>query len=498
MKATPLPDPTDPAARARAVDAARRRQAQPDVVASIAVMTDAQRRSLDALAAGTCVVTGQQAGLFLGPLYTLHKAACAVKTAAALAAETGVPCAPVFWLQDEDHDVDEIRSATLLSADDTLAMVSFDADPAEALRSVWARRLGPSVEGALDALEASLQGMPHAAEVVALHRRAYTPSASPSQAFRQVLERLFAPHGLLVVDPADPRLVDAARPVFAQAIDQAAPIAEALARQAAALQAAGQPAPVHVRPGSPLVFVHPDGRSGPRYRVAPREGGWELVGADRGMSGDELRRAAHSSSALLRPILQDRWLPTAAIIGGPGELAYLAQVPPLWEAFGLPVPLVVARSRYVVVDGPSPRLLEQLGLTAAELQRDREALLRRLARPRDGLDPDALLAHLTQGLPLPASAHEGPLARSARRTEATIRRAAERFAGRVRRQLAASDALLVDRLDRAQRRMAPGGAPQERVHAWPVYGARHGVDRFVQSLLDAVVPFDGSLRELSP
>lgn len=504
----PLPDPTDPAQRAAAVRAAAARSAHPDVLAHIRdhVATEAQERSLNALSRGVAVVTGQQAGLFGGPLYTLHKAAAAIANARSLEAETGVPCAPVFWLQDEDHDFDEIRTATLLGADGELHSASIDGMPEEAGRSVWARRMGPSVHAALATLEAAVEGLPFADEVAALHCTTHSPDTSPSTAFRAVMERLFAPHGLLFVDPTDPALIDAARPVHQRAIDQAEPIARALQLQADAMARAGQPVPVHIRPGAPLSFVHPDGLEGPRFRAVPTgDGHFELVGAGRPpLALDALLAAAHSTSALLRPILQDHWLPTAAYVGGPGELAYLAQMPPLWAAFDLPTPLVVLRARFVIVDAPSRKLLDRLGLRPDDLEQPPEDLMARLGHA-DGAHtaPDALLAALTVQLPAmrafvdEARALEHTLGKSAARTLGSMEYTANKIVDRYRRTLARQDDVLTSRLQRLRQRLRPHDAPQERVHAWPTYGARFGIDAFVQSILGGVVPFDGTLQELS-
>jgi bacillithiol synthase len=493
----PLPDPNDPAARARAVGAAAVRKVHPDVLGSLLVTTDAQARSRDALATGTCVVTGQQAGLFSGPLYTLHKAACAIVTARAIASESGVPCAPVFWLQDEDHDFEEIRHATLLGTDDSLHVASLDARPDQEGRSIWARSMGPSIHDALAVLDVALGDLPHAAEVRALFRDTHSAERSPAAAFRDVLEHLFAPHGLLVVDPADPRLVSASTGVHARAIERAAPIAVAMQRQHEALLAAGLPAPVHIRPEAPLSFVHPDGRDGPRFRATPlQDGRFQLIGGA-AISAEALRLGPHSTSALLRPILQDTWLPTVAYVGGPGELAYLAQLPPLWRAFELPTPLIIGRSRFTLVDGTSERLLRQLQLSSAELLLPRDTLLQRLA-PTDA-DPEPLRAALTEPLHLLdrfAEESDDGVRKSAAQTKASMTHSVDKFIARLRRSSAQRDEVLMQRLDRAQNRMAPGGAPQERVHAWPTYGARHGIQPLVQALLDAVVPFDGTLREV--
>ncbi|HEY3587487.1 MAG TPA: bacillithiol biosynthesis BshC, partial [Myxococcaceae bacterium] len=98
--------PMDPGAWDDAVERASRRRTMQGVVGELqrqaASLAPSSARD-EAIAAldrpgTTCVVTGQQVGVFLGPLYTLHKAASAVARARWLAERTGRPCIPLFWL----------------------------------------------------------------------------------------------------------------------------------------------------------------------------------------------------------------------------------------------------------------------------------------------------------------------------------------------------------------------------------------------------------------
>lgn len=479
-----------PDARAAAVARASSRRIHPAVLDALVATTPAQEQNRDALGrpGTTAVVTGQQAGLFGGPLYTIYKAAAAIADARALAKETGTPCVPVFWLQNEDHDFAEIASCSVLGTDGALHTLAVPDDPADRDRSIAARRLGPAVTTALDTVADLLDGLPDADATLDLLRQSYTPDRSPDAAFRAWIETLFAPHGLLVVDPWV--LQGAALPVHHRAIEDAARIATTLGERSQALTDAGFPVQVHVRPGSPLCFVHPDGPSGPRRRFdgLPPDG------------------ATFSTSALLRPILQDSWLPTVAYVGGPGEIAYFAQLPPLYAAFDLPTPLVVPRARFRVIDDASRRLLDHLGIDADALSAPRETLLGRLVRPTgDHPDPVALEAALLDPLRAALAAF-GPhadaldpgLARATAKTTGTVVEAVTRLVERYRRTLAQGDTVTTDRLDRLRVRLQPDGAPQERVHAWPWFAARYGVRGFVDTVLDAVVPFDGALRDLRP
>lgn len=455
--------------RERPVDPGRR--VHPAVLDAVDATTDAQRRSRERLATGTCVVTGQQAGLFGGPLYTLYKAAAAIVDARALGA------APVFWLQNEDHDIAEIATTHVLAGDGLRAVAIAHTHDG---RSVGAHRLGPSVDDALAEVDAILRGLTHADAARTLLRDTYRPERAPDVAFRALLEALFAEHGLLVVDPRHPALARAAEVVHHRAIEESGPIGEILAHRAEALRAAGFPVQVQIRPDLPLSFVHPEGPDAPRRRTADIPAG-----------------ATFSTSALLRPILQDTWLPTSAIVAGPGEIAYFAQLPPLYAHFGLRMPAVVPRASFVVVDEGADRLLEQLGLTVPALAEARERLLARLARPGDHADPDHVEARLMGGIQA-ALDDLGPLRSSLGKTPSQVLDAAARLVERYRRAVAEADAVTVGRLDRLIARLRPDGAPQERVHGWPWVLARYGPDRFVSAVLDAVVPFDGTTRELRP
>lgn len=495
----------DPDARRAAVAAASGRAAHPAVLGALTASTPAQRANLEALArpGTTCVVTGQQAGLFGGPLYTVYKAAAAIVDAAALARETGRPCVPVFWLQSEDHDYDEIAECCVPTGAG-LARVRVRVEGSDQRRSIGALRYGPEVDDAVAAVADALHGLSEADAAVALLRRCWAEGAAPDAAFRSFVEALFASAGLLVLDPRHPAVAEAARAVHDRALREAPAICDALIARSRALEAAGFVVQVHVRPGAPLCFFHPDGPDGPRHRIEPCDGGHRVVGT--GEPAALEGQGSFSTSALLRPILQDTLLPTAAYVGGPGEIAYFAQLPPLYDHFGLPMPLVVPRARFRVVDETSRRLGEQLGLAPDALHRPREELLAAIVRAPEGLpSPDALLASLVdpvqgalESFGSAAGAVEPSLEKAARKTSGAMADAAARLVDRYRRALADRDAVQVQRLDRLLARLAPDGAPQERVHGWPWYGARYGVDGFVRAVLDAVVPFDGALRDLTP
>ncbi len=471
------------------------------------------------------VVTGQQAGLFLGPLYTLYKAATAVRLARALADETGTAVVPVFWLQTEDHDLPEIATCHVLRPDGAALALTLPADPADRT-SVAHRRLPPEVAGALDALQQALEGLPHGAAHVDRLARHYRPGAGWGDAFAGLLAELFAPHGLVLLDPRDPGLGAAAGEVHARALRRAVPIAEGLAARVADLAAAGFAAPVHVRPGAPLAFFHPDGPAGPRFRLEPapvgggrRSGGEDGGGGGYALAGDPARRTftadalesalradprTFSTSALLRPLLQDTLLPTAAYVGGPAEVAYFAQLGPLYAEFGRELPLVVPRAGFRVVDERARRTLARLGLRPGDAAEPEDALLARARAPEGDLGPaDAFEERLRGALDAvldgvaPAVAGAGPgLDVALRKTRHHVHAAVEKLAAKYGQACLHRDAARVEDVRRLRQALFPGGVPQERHYGLPAFAARYGEREFLDLVLGAIDPLDPAPKDI--
>ncbi len=511
--------------------AAAERRVSPELVA---VLRDqqaalpasrARRESLEALAAGgtAVVATGQQVGLFLGPLYGFYKAASAIAVARALAAESGVRCVPLFWLQTEDHDFAEIASATVAGSGGQPVTLALPQEPAAEARVSIAHRRLPSEVGALvDRLGDLLGAGPAAKETLALLRAHYTAGRPIAQAFAGLLAELFADEGLLILDPREAPVAALAAPVYREALTACTEIGRRLEERSAALAAAGFEQQIPLRPGCALLFGHRGAATGPRYRLEPTSGpsgAWQLAGGGDVLSHEEIAHAlAHdplrfSTSALLRPIVQDSLLPTAAYVGGLAEVSYFAQAGPLYGHFDLAMPLIVPRSRFRCLDPHTRRRLAELGIDADDVTRaNTEAVLLLPGTPSAGTPGAAELtarvaadvAPVVDQIAATVAAldpRDRNLARAAERTRAHVARALARLTRRYARKLAERDSVALGRLARVQSALAPGGVPQERAYAWPSLAGRLGpalLKTLVFERLAALGPFTTALQDLEP
>ena len=312
------------------------------------------------------VVTGQQVGLFTGPAYTIYKAVTAARVAREATA-AGIPAVPVFWLATQDHDFAEVNHAWVFSASGEPAALRVEAAPETASRPLPAGEM-PLAQPPVEELRRLLAGFPYADDVLAAVQSAYQPGVTMGAGFRALLKTLLAKLDLVFLDPMDPAIRKIGAPLLAQAMCSAPELKTRLLERNRELAAAGYHAQVHIEPKTSLFFLLEDGE-----RVQLRRKDAEFA--------DLADRAAEiSPNALLRPVFQDYLLPTAAYIGGPGELAYLAQSQVIYDRLLGRMPVAMSRSGFTLLDARSAKLLEHYRMTPAQTLVPEEALKDRIAR----------------------------------------------------------------------------------------------------------------------
>lgn len=321
------------------------------------------------------VVTGQQVGLFTGPIYSIYKALTAVRVAKDLTA-AGVDAVPVFWMATEDHDVDEVRHATFFH-DGTLTRFELPASPG-AGAPVGTLKLGETVADIVRAASLMLGGTDGGA-LASLLREACRPEDTYGSSFARLFSRLLSEFGIILMDPLDRRLHQVAAPVYLEAIERRDELNQELLARGKELESAGYAPQVKVTGRSALLFFVGGGL---RQAISAGEKGFRA--GEMNWRKDELLSRIRtepekfSPNALLRPVVQDFLLPSVVYVGGPAEVSYCAQSEVLYRRILHRAPALFPRAGFTLVDPKGQRLLEQYGLQIENIWDGPQALRREL------------------------------------------------------------------------------------------------------------------------
>ena len=456
-------------------------QRQQDRRAAPREARDNAARLLDS--ASVAIVTGQQAGAFGGPLYTLLKAVTAIQLARKVEQDHQVPVVPVFWVDAEDHDWDEVRSARVLDAQFAVADVELS-DPAGARsQPVGPLTLGKDVSEAIDRLSSLLGPTEFTAEVLNQLRKRYQPGAAVGTAFAGWIEDLLGHQGLVVFEADDPSLKPLVADLFVHELERPCHTAK-LARDTGTLMASlgHQPQVEPAEESVALFYLDGSGRHGIKRK------GEEYT------TGDEVRPAAvvreeaaahperFSPNVLLRPLVQDRLFPTACYVAGPSELAYQAQLGSIYRDFGVEAPLLYSRVSATILDSASARFLERSKLPLEAFQAQDESALNRLLESLlpPGLDraideTDQLIAERIERLKGSVAGVDPTLAGAVDTTLDRMRDTLKSLQNKIVQAAKRKDDTLRRQFTRTRALTFPGGEPQERALNMVFFLNRYGL-----------------------
>jgi bacillithiol biosynthesis cysteine-adding enzyme BshC len=343
-------------------------------------------RDADCLA----VVSGQQAGLFSGPLYTIYKALSAVKLAGCLT-QRNTKAVPVFWIATEDHDFPEVAKAELIGRDCKLAHVEVSSDLHQEGQPVGRVVIDTSIDAVVAQLLELLPISEFTTDLETLVRDSWRPGRSYGEAFARMMTSLLGRHGLVLLDPLDQRLKTLAAPLYARAALRAHEIATAIEVRSRKLVERGYHAQVTASENSFPLFIH-DG-SGARHALTrANDGKYTTKNADEAYTAEELSNLAlahperFSPNVTLRAVVQDYLLPTITYYGGAAEVAYFAQTAEVYRVLERPTTPILPRSSLTMIERHTGRVLERYGLTPADLFAGPENVLKRVVEEHLGAE----------------------------------------------------------------------------------------------------------------
>ena len=443
------------------------------------------------------VVTGQQVGLFGGPMFAIYKALTAVKLAEEATA-AGVDTVPVFWLATYDHDLAEVNHVSIPGPDGALHVLTTQSHDVPGA-PVSAVRLGDEILPVVDQA-ANLLGDSEAAQFL---RDTYRPGETLGTAFARLYARIFAEWGVILLDASDAELDRVAEPIYRAAVERSDELAAALLVRGEALEAAGYHQQVKVTSSSVLLFTLQHGARTPIHRRGNGASAEFLIGAEDGaekLSQAELLARIASSpeqfspNVLLRPIVEDYLLPTLAYTGGAAETAYFAQAGAVYEALLGRVTPIVPRFSATIVEPKMQRLIERHGITVPDVFAGPEALRRQLAER--GLPEDLQAAFDAARKSL--DSHLSSVKEKLEKLDRTLIDAAETARSKIEYQLerlqsqaaraeAQKSELVTRHAESLSQALYPDKGLQERAIGGIYFLARYGME-FLQQLHDAIQP----------
>ncbi len=447
--------------------------------ASVTTLANIQRLK----AGASAVLTGQQVGLFGGPMFALYKALTAVKLAEQAKAE-GVEAIPIFWLATNDHDLAEVNHVALAGLDGQRRTFS------TASHGVSAAPVGTVVLGGeIEAVVQEAAELLGESEVSAFLREAYRPGETLGSAFARLYAKLFAQWGVVLLDPCQPDIQSIARPIYAAAIERAEELDAALLERGKALEAAGYHQQAKVTASSTLLFTMKEGARIAIHRRTNGNGaggfviGEEKIGREELLGRIERAPQDFSPNVLLRPIVQDYLLPTLAYTGGSAEVAYFAQVGVVYEMLLGHVTPVVPRFSATLVEPKEERLLEKYKIGFPDVLRGPEELQQSLARRTLPEDLDSAFARANGALEESVatlrkalSALDPTLVEALAGAESKMNYQLSRLQGQAARAQLQKSEVLIRHANQLSSSLFPDKILQERQIGGLSFLARHGLN----------------------
>ncbi len=438
-----------------------------------------------------CVTTGQQPGLFTGPLYTLYKALSVIAVARVLETNGTQPVVPVFWVAGDDHDFDEANHIHLLTVENTVQRLVLRERPSSSpLVPLYKERLGPEISDVIDALAEATPDTEFSTQTLDWLTSHYRPERDFASAFADALAELLGPYGLVVFCPTHTAAKAAMAPYLVSALEHAAALDRSLKERAQMLEEEGRSVPVSVGDQATTVMIEGKlGRdrlvlNGDRYTARRSGETWTLAELK---EVGERKPERLSPNVLLRPVVEAALLPTLAYVGGPSELDYFLQCMPIYAQLGVAPQAVVPRWSGRLIEARVAKVLDKYGIAADDLAGSEGPLEASLVA--DAMPPEAkdALATLLKTVEAEYERLEGAAAEvdpTLRRSVRSARNQALAGLSAIDRRLVAhlkkQNAVVVQQLAKVRSNLFPLGRPQERIHNVAPFLIRYGPE-----LLDA-------------
>lgn len=350
------------------------------------------------------VVTGQQVGLFSGPLYTIYKSLTAIKLAEHLNQNCRGSYVPVFWLASDDHDFAEIDHINLLNEDNQIEKIHYESPLSHLKIPASKLILTSEISNCIQRLHGLTRNSEFKPNILSHLSDAYQADLSFAEAFARWMTHLFKSYGLVFVDASHSDLKKLGKKVFAHEIAGYSPSTKQALETSDKLKQAGYHTQIQLHEGILNLFL----AEKERKTIQSKGDDFFVKGTEQTYIKSELlalpdeKPEIFSPNVLLRPIYQDALLPTVAYIGGPGEIAYFAQMKGVYESFGLPMPVIYPRKTVTLIEKHVDNVLKKYDINVRDIWEDTDKKIQEISKKQIPVSIDEIFraasSHLGQDL----------------------------------------------------------------------------------------------------
>ncbi|HAP37056.1 MAG TPA: bacillithiol biosynthesis cysteine-adding enzyme BshC [Bacteroidetes bacterium] len=345
------------------------------------------------------VVTGQQLGFFGGPLYTIYKAITTVKLANKLSQDfPDYNFVPVFWLEGEDHDFDEMYKTKYLNSNNEFSSVEYLIGGKPLERNIGATgniNFDEHIEQFFLTIESTLPKTDYSEALFKLMRGYYSKGNTFLKAFAGFFNHVYEDSGLIFINTNQPELKKVLSPLFVNEINSNSQTSKLVIQKSVELE---EHYHAQIKAKALNLFMF---HKGGRHLIEPSDSGdYYLKNLRQRFTKEELLAIAVNTPELLspnvvmRPLCQDTLLPTITYIGGPGEIAYFAQLKPVYEYFNVAMPIIYPRASVTLIEEKIKKILEKYSLEVEDLFGEVESVLSKVSEQVSEVKVDTLFESL--------------------------------------------------------------------------------------------------------
>ncbi len=427
------------------------------------------------------VVTGQQLSIYGGPLFTLYKTLTALIYAKKWSKELKRPVVPVFWLADEDHDYPEVISLSIPENGTTSSIIY-----SQPLFDNFTPPVG-EIKFTEEFLSFKKEIGEHLGETDFHDRlwtdihQAYGKGKSFKVAFGNWLLQLFGEQGLVLAGSQAKPIKSFSKEIIKQSITKNAEINEALDDTTYRLISDQYHGQVQVQ-SSNLFYLNDDNN---RIKINFDDEKWSA--AEKEWTCEELVSEIENSperfspNVFLRPVIQDHLLPTIAYIGGPGEIAYYAQMKSMYEVFGMKMPVIVPRFSMTLIESSVERIIDKLPFSIAEYNNRIEDLEKDFVKRTEDVDIERLfgiwknqMEELTKKKKNEIHEIDPSLAGSVGKVTAVYFNELDKLKGKAYKSVKHQEKVQLDRIAKIKNNLFPNNNLQEREIAFIYFMNKYG------------------------